>query len=62
MTLDKMLEELEEKRTDDLERDIFGYDVGYYENNNWTTNATDRAFCIYIPVTVGLCSYSYPTG
>lgn len=33
----------------DLERDIFGYDdeneVGYYDYNDWGTNAADGAFC-----------------
>ena len=39
MTLDKVLEELEEKRMENLERDMFGYDedvgcYGYDENDN----------------------------
>ena len=50
MTLDKVLEESEEKRMENLERDMFGYDedVGYYdydEDDNWSTNAADKAFC-----------------
>jgi exonuclease 3'-5' domain-containing protein 1 len=50
VALDKMLEELEERRMEDLERDMFGYDddVGYYdydENDDWSTNAADGAFC-----------------
>jgi hypothetical protein len=33
ITLDKMLKELEERRMEDLELDMFGYDhdVGYYD-------------------------------
>jgi hypothetical protein len=43
MTLDKILEGLEEQRMEDLERDMFGDDddVGYYdyiENDNRSTN------------------------
>lgn len=50
VTLDKMLEDLEERRMEDLERDTYGDgdDVGYYdydENDDWSTNATDGAFC-----------------
>ena len=46
MTLDKMLNELEEKRIEDLERDMLGYDedVGYYNYDDWSTNTTNRAF------------------
>ena len=50
VTLDKMLEDLEEWRMENLERDMFGDDdmVGYYdydENDDWSTNAADGAFC-----------------
>ncbi|OBT43284.1 hypothetical protein VE00_06925 [Pseudogymnoascus sp. WSF 3629] len=50
MTLDEILEELEEKRMEDLERDIFGFDdddeVGYYNHDDWgVTNTADGAFC-----------------
>ena len=46
MTLDEMLEELEEQRMEDLEQDMFGYDddVGYYdydENDDGGVNAAD---------------------
>ena len=35
---------------ENLERDMFGYDedvgcYGYDENDNWSTNAADGAFC-----------------
>jgi hypothetical protein len=57
VALDKMLEELEERRMEDPERDMFGYDdnVGYYdydENDDWSTNAADGAFC---PEALGSC-------
>ncbi len=50
VTLAKILEELEERRMEDLERDIFGYDedVGYYdydENESWSTNTAGGALC-----------------
>ena len=49
MTLDKMLQELEERIIEDLEGDMFGYDddVGYYDYDydDWSTNAADGAFC-----------------
>lgn len=50
VTLDKILEDLEERGMEDLERDMFGDDddVGYYdydENDDWSTNAADGAFC-----------------
>ncbi len=50
VTLDKMLEELEDKRMEDLEQDMFEYDedADYYdcdEDDNWSTNAADGAFC-----------------
>ena len=44
-----MLEELEERRMEDLERDMFGYDddLGYYDvNDDSSTNAADGAFCL----------------
>jgi hypothetical protein len=45
--LDKMLEVLEEWRMEHLERDMFGYDddVGYYDYDDWSTNAANGAFC-----------------
>jgi hypothetical protein len=57
MTLDKILEDLEEQRIEDLKRDMFGDDddVGYYdyvENNDCSTNAADRAF---YPETLDSC-------
>ena len=52
VTSDKMLEDLEERKMEDLERDMCGddddNDVGYYdydENDDWSTNAADGAFC-----------------
>ncbi len=47
VTLDKMLIDLEEKRMEDLEQDMFGYDedVGYNDYDDWSTNAADGAFC-----------------
>jgi exonuclease 3'-5' domain-containing protein 1 len=43
VALDNMLEDLEEH----LERDMFGDDddVGYYDYDDWSTNAADGAFC-----------------
>ena len=40
MTLDEMLDELEQRREDDLARDIFGNDdeVGYYDYDNYDDN------------------------
>jgi exonuclease 3'-5' domain-containing protein 1 len=48
--VDKMLEELEQRREDDLARDIFGDDdeVGYYDYDDYDdgkTNCADGAFC-----------------
>ena len=50
VTLDKMLEDWEEQRMEDLARDMYGdsHDVGYYdydENDDWNTNAADGACC-----------------
>lgn len=50
VTLNMLLDELEDKRMENLERDMFEYDedVGYYdydEYDNWSTNAADGAFC-----------------
>jgi exonuclease 3'-5' domain-containing protein 1 len=46
-TLDEMLEELEERRIEDLAQDMFGYDddVGYYDDeyDDWHENAADGA-------------------
>lgn len=44
------LDHSEEKRMEDLEGDMFGYDedMGYYDydgNDNWSTNVADGAFC-----------------
>jgi len=46
VTLEKMLIDLGEKRMEDLEQDMFGYDedVGN-DYDDWSTNATDGAFC-----------------
>jgi hypothetical protein len=50
VTLDKVLEELEEQRMEDLERDMFGHvdDVGCYDYDDWSTNAADGASCIEV--------------
>ncbi len=50
VTLNMLLDELKDKRMENLERDMLEYDedVGYYdydEYDNWSTNAADGAFC-----------------
>jgi hypothetical protein len=51
VTLDEMLEEWEQRREDDLARDIFGDDeVGYYDYDDYDyddgkTNCADGAIC-----------------